>query len=234
MNKPIAIITGASTGIGQSLSIKLSDKYFIYLVSRNKEKLQKTAELIKDNNNQCKMIVADVSRSKSIDLIYSQIKNTQNIELLINNAGVAIFNNISNLSIEDWNKQLNTNLNGSFFMTKMIIDDLKSKKFGNIVFINSVAGLNPYKDSTAYVASKYGLRGFSSALREELRDYNIKIISIYSGAVNTPIWDDIVGDDIRSEMMDVDNVSDIIINAINSPANCTTEEITIRRVLGDF
>ena len=124
MNKPIAIITGASTGIGQSLSIKLSDKYFIYLISRNKEKLQKTAESIKNKNNQCKMIVADVSRSKSIDLIYSQIKNTQNIELLINNAGVAIFNNISDLSIEDWNKQLNTNLNGSFFMTKMVIDDL--------------------------------------------------------------------------------------------------------------
>ena len=234
MSKPIAIITGASTGIGRSLAIKLSTQYFVYLISRNKEKLQKTAEIIKKQNNQCKIIIADVSKRESIDLIYSQIKNTEDIELLINNAGIAIFNNISDLSIEDWNKQINTNLNGSFFMTKMIINDLKSKKSGNIVFINSVAGLNPYKDSTAYVASKYGLRGFSSALREELRDYNIKIISIYSGAVNTSIWDNIVGDDIRSKMMDVDNVSDIIINAINSPANCTTEEITIRRVLGDF
>ena len=73
MNKPVAIITGASTGIGQSLSIKLSDKYFIYLISRNKEKLQKTAESIKNKNNQCEMIVADVSRIKSMDLIYSQI-----------------------------------------------------------------------------------------------------------------------------------------------------------------
>ena len=201
MNKPIAIITGASTGIGQSLSIKLSDKYFIYLVSRNKEKLQKTAELIKNKNNQCKMIVADVSRRKSIDLIYSQIKNKQDIELLINNAGIAIFNNISNLSIDDWDKQLNTNLRGCFLMTKMIIDDLKSKKSGKIVFINSVAGLNPYKDSTAYVASKHGLKGFSSALREELREYNIKIISVYPGAINTPLWDNIVADDIKDNIV---------------------------------
>ena len=234
MNKPIAIITGASTGIGQSLSIKLSDQYFIYLVSRNKEKLQKTAEIIKNKNNQCKMIVADISTSESIDLIYSQIKNKQDIELLINNPGIAIFNNITNLSIDDWDKQLNTNLRGCFLMTKMIIDNLKSKKSGKIVFINSVAGLNPYKDSTAYVASKHGLKGFSSALREELREHNIKVISVYPGAINTPLWDSIVTDDIKENMMDVDNASDIIINAIHSPGNCTTEEITIRRVLGDF
>ena len=234
MSKPIAIVTGASTGIGQSLSIKLSDKYFIYLVSRNKEKLQKTAELIENKNNQCKMIIADVSRSKSIDLIYLQIKNKQDIELLVNNAGTAIFNNISKLSINDWDKQLNTNLRGCFLMTKMIIDDLKAKKSGKIVFINSVAGLSPYKDSTAYVASKHGLKGFSSALREELREHNIKVISVYPGAINTPLWDNIVRDDIRESMMDVDNASDIIINAIHSPGNCTTEDITIRRVAGDF
>ena len=234
MSKPIAIITGASTGIGRSLSIKLSEKYFVYLISRNKEKLQTTAELIKKQNNQCEMIIADVSRNKSIDLIYSQIKNKQDIELLVNNAGIAIFNNISNLSIDDWDKQLNTNLRGCFLMTKMIIDDLKSKKSGKIVFINSVAGLNPYKDSTAYVASKYGLRGFSSSLREELREYNIKVISIYPGAIDTPLWDNLGMDDLRQEMMTIDDISEIIINAINSPNNCTTEEITIRRVAGDF
>ena len=93
MNKPIAIITGASTGIGQSLSIKLSNEYFIYLVSRNKEKLQKTAELIKNKNNQSKMIVADVSRSKSIDLIYSQIKNKQDIENISENPIIDFIDN---------------------------------------------------------------------------------------------------------------------------------------------
>ena len=63
-------------------------------------------------------------------------------------------------------------------MTKMIVDDFKSKKNGKIVFISSVAGLQPYKNSTAYVASKYGLRGFASALREELREFNIKVMTI--------------------------------------------------------
>ena len=105
---------------------------------------------------------------------------------------------------------------------------------GKLVFINSVAGLNPYKDSTAYVASKYGLKGFASALREEVRKYNIKVISVYPGAVDTPLWNNLGMDDVRSEMMTPQDVSDIIVNAINSPNNCTTEEITIRRILGDF
>ena len=74
-------------------------------------------------------------------------------------------------------------------MTKMVVDNLKSKKNGKIVFISSVAGLQPYKNSTAYVASKYGLRGFAAALREELREFNIKVIAVFPGAVNTPIWD---------------------------------------------
>ena len=189
---------------------------------------------IKKQNNQCEMIITDVSRNKSIDLIYSQIKNKQDIELLVNNAGIAIFSNISNLSIDDWDKQLNTNLKGSFLMTKMIIDNLKTRKDGKIVFISSVAWLQPYKNSTAYVASKYGLRGFASALREELREFNIKVISVFPGAVNTPIWGNKITDDIKKAMMSPDDLTNIIINAINAPNNCTTEEITIRRTAGDF
>ena len=154
--------------------------------------------------------------------------------MLINNAGIAVFNNISNLSINDWNKQLNINLTASFLMTKMVVDSFKSNKKGTIVFINSVAGLQPYKNSTAYVASKHGLRGFSSSLREELREDNIKVISIYPGAINTPLWDNLDMDAFRGEMMNAEDACDIIVNAINSPDNCVTEEITIRRVAGDF
>ena len=234
MNKPIAVITGASTGIGKALSIKLSDEYFVYLISRTEDKLRKVVDEISNKGNKCQSIVADISKEESINMIYSKIDNKQNIELLINNAGKAVFGDISSLSIDDWDSQLNLNLRGSFLMTKMIVEDLKSKKSGNIVFINSVAGLQPYKNSTAYVASKYGLRGFSSSLREELRDYNIKVISVFPGAIDTPLWDNMEMDNLRSEMMNVNDISNIIINAIHSPNNCNVEEIVIRRTAGDF
>ena len=167
-------------------------------------------------------------------MISSKINGKEDIEILINNAGLAVFDDISNLSIEDWNDQININLTGSFLMTKMVVDNLKSRKKGTIVFINSVAGLHPYKNSTAYVASKYGLRGFSSSLREELREYGIKVVSIYPGAVDTSLWDDMNMDNLRPDMMKVDDVADIIVNAIHTSSNCVVEEIKIRRIAGDF
>ena len=234
MNKPIAIITGASTGIGRNLAIKFSSKYFIYLISRNEKKLNETKHLIEKENGECKIIISDISKSKSINEIYKQIENKNKIELLINNAGIGIFKNISDTTIEDWDNTINTNLRGSFLMTKMIIDQLKSNNSGKIVFISSVAGLQPYKNSTAYVSSKYAIRGFASSLREELRDYSIKVISVFPGAVNTPIWDDKNMDEFRDSMMKAEDLSNTIYHAVNSPNNCVTEEITIRRTAGDF
>ena len=234
MDKPIAIITGASTGIGRSLAVKLSDQYFVYLISRNKKKLDGTKELIIAKNNNCKIIVSDISKTESINDIYSQIEHKEKIELLINNAGIGVFKNITDTTIKDWDDTLNTNLRGSFLMTKMVIDDLKSKKNGKIVFISSVAGLQPYKNSTAYVASKYGVRGLASSLREELREYGIKVITIFPGAVNTSIWDDKNMEELREDMMRTDDLTKTICHAINAPNNCVTEEITIRRTSGDF
>tara|TARA_Y100001970_G_C14209799_1_gene846190 strand:- start:1478 stop:2182 length:705 start_codon:yes stop_codon:yes gene_type:complete len=234
MNKPAAIITGASTGIGREMAVKLSEQYFVYLISRNIKKLKKTAQLISDKKNECKIIVSDISNQDCIELISSQIDSKKDIELIINNAGVGIFSSISSLSVNDWDIQLNTNLRGSFLVTKIFIDQLKAKKSGTIVFINSVAGLNPYKNSTAYVASKYGLRGFASSLREELREHNIKVLSIFPGAINTPLWDSMDMDSFRDDMMSSSEVADTIINAINTPNNCVSEELTIRRTLGDF
>jgi len=234
MNKPAAIITGASTGIGKEMAVKLSDQYFIYLISRNIEKLKKTAQLINDKKNECKIIVSDISRKDCIKSISSQVDVDRDVSLVINNAGVGVFNPISSLSVEDWDMQLNTNLRGSFLVTKIFIDQLKAKKSGTIVFINSVAGLNPYKNSTAYVASKYGLRGFASSLREELREYNIKVLSIFPGAIDTPLWDNMNMDSLREDMMSASNTADTIIKAIETPNNCVTEELTIRRISGDF
>ena len=234
MIKPIAIITGASTGIGRALAIELSNDYFIYLVSRNIDNLNKTKEIIKNKKNNCDIIVADVTDQQSVEKIYNKISNKENIELLINNAGIAIFKDISNTSINDWDETININLRGSFLMIKLIVDNFKSKKSGKIVFINSGAGLKPFKNSSAYVASKYGLRGFASSLREELREYNVKVISVFPGAVDTPLWDNKNVDDIREDMMNVNDLCQTIAHSINAPNNCVVEEVLIKRTLGDF
>ena len=234
MNKPIAIITGASTGIGKKLAIELSDDYFVYLISRNKIKLENTKKIIEHRNNNCEVISCDISQNDAINEISSKIKYIENVELLINNAGLGVFKSITDTTIDDWDKTINTNLKGSFLMTKMIVDQFKANKRGKIIFVNSVAGIKPFENSTSYCASKYGLRGFASSLREELRSFNVKVISIFPGAVNTSIWNDKNMDEHREFMMQTDDLCEIIINSINAKNNCVVEEITIRRNAGDF
>ena len=232
--KPIAIVTGASTGIGKHISINLSkNNYHVILISRNEQKLQLVEKYIKGIGNDCSIVCADVGKKSSIEKISSTV-NIYNIDVLLNNAGIGIFNKIQNISVSEWDEQMSTNLRGSFLMTKLVIDSMVKKKSGKIIFINSVAGLNPYPFSSAYVASKYGLRGFSSSLREELREYNIKVISIHPGAINTPFWDNVKGDFPREDMLSVKDVATATVDAILAKNNVVHEEIIIRRTAGDI
>ena len=235
MNKKVAIITGASTGIGKHISIELSKKeYIVVLISRSKDKLKSVKKIIDKNGHECIIIESDISKESSVDKIFKKIKSFNNIDILINNAGLGIFNKIENISNSDWDVQINTNLKGSFMMTRNIIPMMKKNKNGKIVFINSVAGLKPYPYSSAYVASKFGLRGFASSIREELRKDNIKVISVHPGAIDTPFWNEIEGNFPREKMLSSIDISKSIVNSILSRNNLVNEEIVIRSIAGDL
>lgn len=233
--KKTAIITGSSSGIGKHIAIGLSkQEYHVILISRNKKNLDKVKKEIEKNGNSCELIISDISKDSSFLDCAKKIKKIKNIHLLVNNAGIGIFNNLEDTSSKEWDIQLNTNLRGAFLITKCVLPSMIKKKTGKIVFINSVAGLNPYPYSSAYVASKYGLRGFSSALREEVREHNVKVISIYPGAVATPFWNNTKSDFPKDQMLPSSDVASSVINAILAPGNLVQEEIIIRRVAGDF
>ena len=236
MNKnKTAIITGGSTGIGKHVGILLSqNQYNVILISRNKKNLELVKKEITNSGNTCQIIVADVSKKTDLDKFFLKIKEIDNIDILINNAGIGIFNKLENISCEEWDIQMDTNLKGAFLITQGVVPKMIKNRKGKIIFINSVAGLNPYPFSSVYVASKYGLKGLSSSLREELREHNIKVISIHPGAVDTPFWNNINVDFPRNEMLSAKDVSISIVNAILAPNNVVQEELVIRRTAGDF
>ena len=101
MDKKIAVITGASSGIWKYLSIILSEKFHIFLIARNSEKLQKIADLITSRKNSCTIIKADISKLEDIKIIEDRLKDL-NIDILINNAGFGIFNKILDISVNEW------------------------------------------------------------------------------------------------------------------------------------
>ena len=91
-----------------------------------------------------------------------------------------------------------------------------------------------FSNSTAYVSSKYALKGFADSLRTELRDYNVKVSSIYPGAIDSEFWDAINVDFARHEMLSIDDLSETILHVIEAPNSSVIEDVVVRRTAGDF
>ena len=179
-----AVITGASNGIGKSLALQLADAGFrLVLAARSKDKLQAIAKEIQQKGGESLPVPTDVSQPEQIKILKEKALDFGNVSVVVNNAGTGKFSNIENITLADWNRQMDVNLRASFLVSQAFIPAMKQKKKGSLLFINSVAGIKPYAFSTAYVASKFGLRGFSSSLREELREHNIKVMNSYSQSI---------------------------------------------------
>ena len=234
-NKKIALVTGASSGLGRDISIKLSNiGYHLILAARSITGLEITSNNIKKSGGSSTIIPTDVTDPSSIKKLALQTLKIGFVDVIINNAGIGIFNKIEDTKIEDWDLQMSVNLRGAFLISQAFIPKMKQLKKGMLIFMNSTAGLKGYPYSVAYVSSKFGLRGFSKSLREELREYNIKVVSIHPGAIDTPFWDNIETNFSRDEMMKIDEIADTVIHAVQQNQIATVEEVVLRRTAGDF
>ena len=164
----------------------------------------------------------------------NEINNHDNISILINNAGCGFFGSIESLSLKQWDQQFNVNIKAPFLISQMVIPKMKKKKKGNIVFMNSVAGKQNFIYATGYVSSKFALRGFAGSLREELREFDIKVMSVFPGAINTPFWDKVEHSFNKEEMLDLNDCAEMIVENILSKGNLVVEDLLIRRLAGDF
>ena len=235
MHKNIALVTGASSGIGKSLSIELAKNNFeVILSSRNLEKLESIATQIAKEGGSAYVIPADLSDSKSIENLYQESLKIGFVNTVVNNAGFGKFDKIEDMSADDWNSQISVNLNAPFLITKFFSEPMIRNKRGMFVYINSVAGKKAYPYSSAYVASKFGLRGFSRSIREEFREHNIKVVSVHPGAVATDFLKGLNVDFPTDEMMNSENIAKTIAHSICAPDNVVVEEIDIQRIKGDF
>ena len=234
-SKKIALVTGASSGIGAAISRKLCENgYHCILAARSADKLEQLSESLGHDGYDCSVFIADVSDESSVNALYKSAVKIGHVSLVINNAGLGIFSKIEESTVDDWDLQINVNLRGSLLVSRKFIPAMQSKKSGTLVFINSVAGNFGYPYSAAYVASKFGLRGLSESLRNELRKDKIKVISVHPGAIDTAFWDDINGGFPREEMLTPEMIADSVVHAVESPGASVIEDLTIRRVGGDF
>mgnify|MGYP001502639426 CR=1 FL=1 len=233
----IVLITGASSGIGRGVARTLChDGYNLILTSRSTEKLNQLKNELSDFSEKIHLIACDLTNSHDVENLYKKTLEIGFVEYIISNAGLGRFSSIDQMSVEDWDVQINTNLRPSFLLTRLFVSKMKKNKTGHLVFINSVAGKygHSFSNSTAYVSSKYALKGFADSLRTELRDYNVKVSSVYPGAIDTEFWDSINVDFPRNEMLSIDDLSETILHVIKAPNSSVIEDVVVRRTAGDF
>jgi len=231
----LVLVTGASSGIGASISKKFCiERYQVILSSRSKEKLIPVYKELLDLGFNPHVIPCDVTSENEVKKLYRESSKIGFVDCIINNAGLGKFSKIQDVTTSDWDQQINTNLKGSFLISREFVRDMIKNKEGKIIFINSVAGKFGYPYSSAYVASKFGLKGLADSMRNELREFNIKVISIHPGSIDTQFWDKSEVDFPRSDMLSSKDIADTVFHAANAPHSTVLEEVVVRRTAGDF
>ena len=181
-----------------------------------------------------KSIPCNVASAVNVEQTAKKILKENQIDCLINNAGITSFKLAEDNSIAEINDIIKTNLLGSIYAIKSILADMIKNKQGTIINILSIITKKPFTHSTAYAASKHGLLGYSNSLREEVRKYNIRVINIIPGATDTKMWPVNVRKDKSLQMMTTEDIARIIVWAYLQKGNLVSEEILVRPIKGDI
>lgn len=227
-------ITGASSGIGKSAAILFANSgYEVYATARRKDKLSELSNDLK-GSNLTHQSTLDVCLKEDVFSFVDQHFTADGISCLINNAGITSFKRLEHSSVEEIEKIIETNLLGAIYAIKAVLPLMIKQNEGTIINILSVVTEKVFTHSSAYSASKAGLKAFSQVLREEVRKYNIRVINIYPAATDTNIWSDEVRVKHAERMMKSSDVAETILSVYKQTGNIVTEEIVLRPIEGDL
>lgn len=228
LSSKIAVVTGASGGIGAAFSQALIDKgATVYGLARSNDKLRQRQQAFGDRFIP---VTLDVTKHEAIDQwIQQTFGDDLQPDILINNAGLGRFGDVDTLPLEDWETMINTNLSGIFYMCRQVVPLMKeNENTCHIINIASIAGKVSNPQLSGYNASKYGVRGFSEALFKELRYDGIKVTCFYPGSIQTKFFSDANDSESHANMMQPDDVAKVLINVLETPDNFLINDITMR------
>jgi NADP-dependent 3-hydroxy acid dehydrogenase YdfG len=241
----VAIITGASSGIGKATAIALAaEGAQVVLAARRSDRLNAVAKAIVASGGQALPIPTDLTDESQIQTLVQKTHTVlERIDILVNNAGIALIGNIAGANTADWRRMIDLNVLGLMNTTHAVLPLLKAQGGGHIVNISSVAGRTARVGVGGYNVTKWGVNAFSEALRQEVCRQNIRVTVIEPGLVDTEI-NDHIADPIarqRSEErrknvtpLQSEDIAAAIVYAVTQPARVNVNEILVRPTEQDW
>ncbi len=230
------VITGASKGIGRAICHLLAGKNInIAFCARGQEGLDILLKELQDINPNAQYHAksVDVSDKPSLAAFGEFcIEELGNVDVLINNAGIFTPGNITEEDDGALENLIETNLYSAYYLTRQIIPNMIENNRGHVINMCSIASITALPNGGSYSISKYALMGFSTVLREELKEKNIKVTSILPGATWSNSWQGV--DLPESRLMQADDIAKTVWNTIELSKSAVVEEVIIRPQLGDL
>ncbi len=237
--KKCALITGASRGIGRAIAEVLAkDGYHLALFCHNNIDLldEISLKLREQYKIEVYTYAGDISDSNfTIGACKDALDKLGHVDVLINNAGIAHIGLLTDMSLEQWNNMINTNLSPLFYTTKVVVPDMVKRKTGNIINISSMWGTVGASCEVAYSAAKGGINSFTKALGKELAPNGVAVNAIACGVVDTDM-NGLLSDIEKQELSDEipvgrfcspEEIANVVLHIINSPAYMTGQIIGV-------
>ncbi len=224
--KKTIVITGGSDGLGKTLAESLSKENNVIILATNEDKLKLVA-----NDNSCKYKVCDVSDYTEVEKTITEIITENNkIDVLVNNAGLWIQEELDTNDSDRIKSVIEVNLLGTINVSKAVIPSMKENKDGLIININSQAGINHKAERVVYNASKWGVTGFSKSLQDEIAKYGIRVTDVLPGMMKTDMFNKMNITKNMANGLDTKEVARLIQFIIDTPSDVMIPEVGIKNI----
>jgi NADP-dependent 3-hydroxy acid dehydrogenase YdfG len=227
------VVTGASSGIGKAIAQALArNGASLALPGRRPEILQRVASPSADSGNRVLIYELDLANEGRIDSFAKQFAaSARRLDVLIHSAGVIGFGSVREAAVADFDRQWRINMRAPFLLTQALLPMLKSQR-GQIVFINSSAGLKAVADSSQYSATKHALTGFAESLRQEISADGIRVLNVFVGRTATPMQAAVHSHEGRAylpaKLIQPDDVASVVLHALTLPRSVEVTGIHLR------
>ncbi len=214
----VAIITGAARGIGKATTVALAKEgVHIGLMARTESTLKQVAAELEGLGVKVAYAAADIASKEQVDTAVEKLKNELGAaDILINNAGIATFGTVLEMDPAEWKGMIDTNVLGTYYVTRAVLPQMVEKNSGDIINISSTNGLNGAATASAYSASKFAVIGFTESLAQEVRRNNIRVSALTPSTVATDLALDLnlIKDNNESKYIQAEDLAEFIVNQL--------------------